>query len=117
MNISSTPFLSIQPTGQNFFTVVVVAQVTFAQNENPLQARLDCKILGNDPLRDDFIFSYATHFFLEFSAGQSARFERTNVPRSQLNEDIIGADEIVGELTLRIGSNSVVKRTNIVQLV
>ncbi|HEV8484401.1 MAG TPA: hypothetical protein VGV87_12730 [Blastocatellia bacterium] len=111
-------FLSIlvnQSTEQA--TVVVDAQVTFGPNELALASRLDCRILGDDPLIDDFLFSFPTHFFFDAGAAQSARFERDDIPRSLLNEDIIGADEIVGELTLKLSTGaSISKRTNVFQL-
>ena len=98
-------------------TVVVLAQVAFGPNESPLTSRLDCRILGKDPLRDDFLFAFPTHFFVFNVANESVRFERDNVPRSLLNEDIIGADEIVGEVTLKLATGPAVKkRTNVVQL-
>ena len=114
--IESTPFLSIQvdPSNQQA-TVVVVAQVTFGPNESPLIARLDCRILGDDPVIDDHLFTFPTHFFFDQGAAQSARFERDDVSRRLLNEDIIGDDEIVGELTLKLGANgtAIKKRTNV----
>lgn len=98
-------------------TIVVQADVSFGPSESPLTSRLECRILGDDPVRDDFLFSFPTHFFLTQGASQSVRFERDNVPRRLLNEDIIGADEIVGELTLRLATGpSVIKRTNVFQI-
>jgi hypothetical protein len=99
-------------------TVVVVTDVSFGPGESPLSSRLDCRILGNDPIRDDFLFAFPTRFFTDLGANPSVRFERENVSRSILNEDIIGADEIVGELTLRTGTGpAITKRTNVVQIV
>jgi hypothetical protein len=116
--IESTPFLSIQVNqAAQEATVVVVAQVTFGPNESPLTSRLECRILGDDPVIDDSLFAFPTHFFFEPSAAQSARFERDDVSRRVLNEDIIGADEIVGELTLRLANGTAIKkRTNVFQL-
>ncbi|MEO8672754.1 MAG: hypothetical protein ABI411_15660 [Tahibacter sp.] len=117
-SIDSNPFLSIQinSTTQKA-TVVVVAQVSFAPGESPLTSRVDCRVLGDDVVRDDFLFGYPTHFFNDPGAAQSVRFEKGDVPLSQLNEDLIGADEIVGEVTLRPGGGMAVsKRTNVFQL-
>ncbi len=98
-------------------TVTVVGQVTFGAGESPLISRLDCRILGDDPIRDDFLFAFPTQFFTDLGAAPTYRFERNNVPRKLLNEDIIGADEIVGEVTLRVGNGTAVtRRTNVVQI-
>ena len=116
--IESTPFLSIQLNqSTQQATVVVVADVNFAANESPLTSRLECRILGDDPLIDDFLFAYPTHFFFDQAAFQSARFERNDVSQRLLNEDIIGADEIVGELTLKLVNGATIsKRTNVFQI-
>ena len=113
---NQTLSIQLNPSGQQA-TVVVVAQVTFGPNENPLTSRLNCRIIGDDPIVDDFLFSFDTHFFTEFGAAQEVRFERDNVSRNLLNEDIIGADEIVGELTLNLVTGTPIKkRTNVFQL-
>ena len=98
-------------------TVVVLAEVTFGPHESPLTSRLNCRILGDDPIADDFLFSFDTHFFFEQGTAQEVRFERDDVSRHVLNEDIIGADEIVGELTLNLVTGTAIKkRTNVFQL-
>ena len=112
---SQTLSIQLSPNGQQA-TVVVIAEVTFAANESPLGARLSCRVLGDDPVVDDFLFSYSTHFFTGFG-NQEVRFERNDISRSLLNEDIIGADEIVGELTLSLATGThIKKRTNVFQL-
>ena len=116
--IQGTPTLSIDFHGTPAATITVDAQVTFAANENPLTASANCRLVGDDPIADDFILSFDTHFFAGNPApAQAVRFVRTNVSRAVLNEDVIGADELVGEVALAVaGGPTVKKRTNIVQL-
>ena len=115
-NIENQPInILLSPNGEQA-SVTVVAEVTFEPNESPIGARLNCRVLGDDPLRDDFLFSYSTHFFTSFG-NQEVRFERNDISRSLLNEDIIGADEIVGELQLNLPTGTQIKkRTNVFQL-
>jgi hypothetical protein len=109
-------FLSIQMLNSQTASVVVNVDVVFGPNEVPFAARLDCRVLGRDLLRDDFLFAFNTQFFSPFDTNASNRFQR-DVPRSMLDEDRVGADDIVAELTLTLENTTKIrKRTNVVSV-
>ncbi len=109
-------FLSINMLNSQTASVVVIVDVFFRPNDLPFAAHLDCKVLANDLLIDDFLFAFPTQSFGPFDANASNRFTK-DVLRSLLDEDRIGADDIVAELTLTLGNGTKIrKRTNIVRL-
>jgi hypothetical protein len=64
----------------------------------------------------DFLFAFDTQFFGPFDTNASNRFQR-EVSRSILDEDRVGADDIVAELTLTLGNTTKIrKRTNVVSV-
>jgi hypothetical protein len=119
MAVFDSAILDIDPVpGSDDFNVVVHGAITnFSNDERGTTAQLECDILGDAPILNDRLFYMDSgNFILE---GFLVPFNRQKrVSRRDLNEDIIGRDEIVGRLTLRNLTNGDVirKRTNVVQI-
>ena len=104
---------------------VVTGKVSFlpfelSSQQQGLQYRLRCQLLGDDPIDNDTLFLYPLKFFPDAtpSLTESFKFEAA-VGRNILNEDPEGGDEIFAELRLTNPSLSptlVVKQTSNVNL-
>ena len=110
--------LFLDAESNNQVEVIVDCQLTIPQSEAQSQFRLDCTVVGNDLLRDDFLFNYESQFFFGFNAPTNSRFTKT-VSLGLLNEDLVGRDEVRGKVTLRnLTLNKLVKRnTSVVEVV
>jgi len=94
----------------NHSDVIVDCQINIPNSELQHQFTIDCSVFGSDLLRDDFIFSYDTQFPGGAAFNPNIRFTK-RVSNSDLNEDRIGRDEVVGKVTLRnVTQNKTVKR-------
>lgn len=102
--------LVITPAINTQSDVTVDCQISIPNGELQHQFTIDCSVFGSDLFRDDFIFSYDTQFVSGNGFNPNIKFKR-RVSNSDLNEDRIGKDEIVGKVTLRdVSQNKSVKR-------
>lgn len=91
--------------GTKMAKCIVTAKVNFsayemAEMKEGLRFRLDCQLWEDDPVWDDFIYTYASKYFPDSSpaATEPVSFE-VSLKKDRLNQDI-GTDEVFGKLKL-----------------
>lgn len=97
-------FLTLRPDEiSRTVDIDVTGSVRFAASDDPTAFRLEGRIVGVDPNRDDLLFNMSdTAEFAAADAGRTVNFrlQQNGVRRNLLQEDPIGADEIQAELRL-----------------